>query len=110
MTEKQLYLAIGIPAVAMIVGLYGNEVLDNTLCTHVARAEVRIHQLESRANQRVAAFESRAAGKFAAFERRLDQRFAAFESRINRGFETLAGRISALDSRWSARQNRFHRS
>jgi hypothetical protein len=92
-------MAIGIPAVAMIVGLYGNEVPDHTLCTHVARAELRMHQLETRANQRLAAFESRAAGKF-----------AAFKSRINRGFETLAGRISALDSRWNARQNRFHRS
>lgn len=110
MTDKQLYLAIGIPALAVIAGLHGSEALDRKLSAGVARAEARMHQFENRANQRVSAFEIRAAGKFAAFERGLDRRFNAFESRINRGFETLAGKISALDSRLGARRDRFHRS
>ncbi len=110
MTDKQLYLAIGIPALAVIVGLHANEALDRKLSARVERAEARMHQFETRANQRVSTFEIRAAGKFAAFERGLDSRFNAFESRINRGFETLAGKLSALDSRWATRRDRFHRS
>ncbi|HUO33044.1 MAG TPA: hypothetical protein VMU80_27770, partial [Bryobacteraceae bacterium] len=58
MTETQLYLAIGIPTVALVLGMIGNGFLFNALSARMSSLEARVASLESRTEARILSLET----------------------------------------------------
>ena len=52
MTDIQLYLAIGIPTIAVVLGLITNGFLFNSLSARMSSLEARMLSLETSVNQR----------------------------------------------------------
>ena len=52
MTDAQLYLAIGIPTFALILGMIGNGLLFNALSARITSLEGRMLALETSMNTR----------------------------------------------------------
>ncbi len=52
MTDTQLYLAIGIPTIAVVLGLITNGFLFNALSARMSSLEARMLSLETSVNQR----------------------------------------------------------
>jgi hypothetical protein len=84
MTDKQLYLSIGIPTGAIILGLITNGFLFNSLSARMSSLETRMLALEAR--------------------------LASFETSVNQRFDMLIGKISELDTRLSILEDRSNRS
>jgi hypothetical protein len=53
MTDAQLYLAIGFPAIALTLGMSGNGFLFNALSARMSSLEARMLGLETSVNQRI---------------------------------------------------------
>ena len=52
MTDAQLYLAIGIPTFALLLGMIGNGLLFNALSARISSLEARMLALETSVNTR----------------------------------------------------------
>jgi hypothetical protein len=52
MTDTQLYLAIGIPTIALVLGMIGNGFLFNALSARITRIENRMLAFETSMNTR----------------------------------------------------------
>ena len=52
MTDTQLYLAIGIPTIALVLGMVGNGFLFNALSARMTSLEARMVALETGMNAR----------------------------------------------------------
>lgn len=48
MTDTQLYLAIGVPTIALVLGMIGNGLLFNALAARMLSLEARMLSLEAR--------------------------------------------------------------
>jgi hypothetical protein len=53
MTDTQLYLVIGVPTMAMVLGMIGNGFLFNALSARITSLEARMLALETSVNQRI---------------------------------------------------------
>ena len=82
-TDAQLYFAVGIPTIALVLGMIGNGFLFNAL-------SARISGLES---------------CMTGFEGRM----LALENSMNTRFDLIMGRLSDLDSRLSVLEDRSKR-
>ena len=80
MTNIQLYLAIGIPSLMVLIGVLVNTFNSNQLGTHLS---ARITSLENTVNNRIGSLESR--------------------------FEILTGKVADLDTRLSLIEDRLKR-
>ena len=72
-TDVQLYLAIGMPTLAVLIGLLTNVVQLNAINARISGVETRISSMEAR----------------------IDARFNSLEIRL----ETLTGKVIDLDNR-----------
>ena len=88
MTDAQLYLAIGIPTFALVLGMIGNGLLFQAL-------SARMSGLETTLTSRMAGLESR---------------MLTLETSMNTRFDLIMGRLADLDSRLSILEDRFKRS
>ena len=52
MTDTQLYLAVGVPTIALVLGMIGNGLLFNALSARMSSLEARMLALESSMNTR----------------------------------------------------------
>ena len=75
MTDSQLYLVIGLPTLAVVLGMITNGFLFNALSTRMSSLEARMLALEAR--------------------------LLAFETSVNQRIDILTGKISDLDTRLS---------
>lgn len=76
MTDTQLYLAIGIPTMALILGMIGNGLLFNALSARMSSLESRMLALETSMNTRFDLIMGRLAD--------VDTRLSVLEDRSNR--------------------------
>jgi hypothetical protein len=87
MNDAQLYLAIGVPVFAVLMGFIGSIFQVNTI-------NARITSLEAAMNNRIGSFESS-----------VNNRFSSLESR----FETLIGKVMEVDTRLTRVEERLER-
>jgi len=52
MTDTQLHLAVGVPTIALVLGMIGNGLLFNALSARMSSLEARMLALESSMNTR----------------------------------------------------------
>jgi hypothetical protein len=86
-TDTQLYLAIGIPTIALVLGMIGNGYLFNAL-------SARMSGLDSSVSARMSSLESR---------------MLALETSMNTRFDLIMGRLSDVDTRLSVLEDRSKR-
>jgi len=91
MTDAQLYMAVGIPTIALILGMVGNGLLFNALSARITGLESRIGGLEGRIGG-------------------LQSRMLALETSMNTRFDLIMGRLADLDTRLSVLEDRSKRS
>jgi hypothetical protein len=53
MTDAQLYLSIGVPTIALALGMIGNGFLFNALSARMSSLETRMLSLETSVNRRM---------------------------------------------------------
>jgi hypothetical protein len=87
MTDTQLYLAIGIPTFALVLGMIGNGLLFNAV------------------SGRMSGLESSLTGRMSGLETRM----LALESSMNTRFDLIMGRLADLGSRLSVLEDRSKR-
>jgi len=87
-TDTQLYLAIGIPTIALVLGMIGNGFLFNALSARMSSLEARVASLESRTEARI----------------------LSLETSMNTRFDLIMGRLSDLDTRLSVLEDRSSRA
>lgn len=87
MTDTQLYLAVGIPTMALVLGMILNGLLFNAL-------SARMSTLENALSGRIASLESR---------------MLALETSLNTRFDLIMGRLSDLDTRLGVLEDRSKR-
>ena len=88
MTDTQLYLAIGIPTIALVLGMIGNGFLFNAL-------SARMSGLDNALSARMGS---------------LENRMLTLETSMNTRFDLIMGRLSDVDSRLSVLVDRTQRS
>jgi hypothetical protein len=76
MTGAQLYLSIGVPTLALALGMIGNGFLFNALSARMSSLETRMPALETSVNQRIDLLISRVAD--------IDTRLSVLEDRSKR--------------------------
>ena len=76
MTDTQLHLALGVPTIALVLGMIGNGLLFNALSARMSSLEARMLALESSMNTRFDLIMGRLAD--------LDTRLSALEDRSKR--------------------------
>ena len=76
MTDTQLYLAVGVPTIALVLGMIGNGLLFNALSARMRSLEARMLALESSMNTRFDLIMGRLAD--------LDTRLSVLEDRSKR--------------------------
>ncbi len=84
MTDLQLYLAIGIPTLAMLIGVLTNAIQYNSL-------NARFNSLEGTVNARFNSVD----GRFNGLESRMESRF----NNLDVKFDTLTGKVIDVDNR-----------
>jgi len=84
MTDTQLYLAIGIPTIALVLGMMGNGFLFNALSARITSLEARMMALETRIH--------------------------TFETSVNQRIDLLIGKIGEIDTRLGILEDRSNRS
>jgi len=84
MTDTQLYLAIGVPTMAMVLGMLGNGFLFNALSARMSSLEARMLALEARVQ--------------------------ALETSVNQRIDLLIGKIGEIDTRLGILEDRSKRS
>jgi len=80
MTNVQLYLAIGIPTFAVLVGMLTNAIYYSSINARLSSMDARFNNMEAR----------------------FDARFASIDARFNNlevKFDTLIGKVIDLDNR-----------
>lgn len=87
MTNIQLYFAIGIPSLMVLIGVLVNAFTSNQLGTHLS---ARITSLENTVNNRIGSLETR---------------IGSLEGR----FEILVGKVAEVDTRLSLIEDRLKR-
>jgi len=80
-TDLQLYLAIGIPTLAVLVGILTNSMQMSAMNT---RFDERFNHLETRVDTRISSLETRIDGRF---------------NNLDVKFDTLTGKVVDLDNR-----------
>ncbi len=85
MTNAQLYLAIGMPVLAVLVGFFVNSTQVNVLSARISSVETRVTSLESR----------------------IDTRFSALEAKIDTKFDLLIGKLFELGNPLSRLEERL---
>jgi uncharacterized protein involved in exopolysaccharide biosynthesis len=95
MTDTQLYLAVGMPTIAILLGI-----LINGLQFHRATADLsaRISTIETSINARISTIETSINARFASLEARL----ASVETRL----DILIGKMMDFDGRLSRLEER----
>ena len=83
MTDTQLYLAIGVPTLAVVLNMIGNGFLFNALSARMSALEARMNTLEAR--------------------------MTAFEASVNQRLDLIIGKIGELDTRLSILEDRSNR-
>ena len=58
MTDARLYLAIGLPTLAVVMGMIGNGFLFNALSARMSSLEARMLALETRLESRILGLET----------------------------------------------------
>ena len=76
MTDTQLYLAVGVPTIALVLGMIGNGLLFNALSARMSSLEARMLALESSMKTRFDLIMGRLAD--------LDTRLSVLEDRSKR--------------------------
>ena len=76
MTATQLHLAVGVPTIALVLGMIGNGLLFNALSARMSSLEARMLALESSMNTRFDLIMGRLAD--------LDTRLSVLEDRSKR--------------------------
>ena len=76
MTDTQLYLAVGVPTIALVLDMIGNGLLFNALSARMSSLEARMLALESSMNTRFDLIMGRLAD--------LDTRLSVLEDRSKR--------------------------
>ncbi len=76
MTDTQLHLALGVPTIALVLGMIGNGLLFNALSARMSSLEARMLALESSMNTRFDLIMGRLAD--------LDTRLSVLEDRSKR--------------------------
>jgi len=87
MSNVQFYLTIGIPTLAVLIGVLMNVVQFNSINARFASTDARFSALETR---------------FSNLETRFDARFNSIDARFNNlevKFDTLIGKIIDVDNR-----------
>lgn len=84
MTDAQRYFAVGIPTIALVLGMIGNGFLFNALSARMSSLEPRMLAIEGRV--------------------------AGFETSINQRIDMLIGKISEMDTRLSILEDRSNRA
>ena len=84
MTDAQLYLAIGLPTIALVLGMIGNGFLFNALSARMSSLEARMLALETR----------------------LEARMLALETSVNQRIDLLIGKVAGIDTRLSILEDR----
>ena len=85
MTNAQLHLAIGMPVLAVLVGIFVNSTQVNVLSARMSSVETRVTSLENR----------------------IDTRFSALEAKIDTKFDLLIGKLFELGNRLSRLEERL---
>ncbi|MDR3700745.1 MAG: hypothetical protein P4L56_13965 [Candidatus Sulfopaludibacter sp.] len=98
MTDTQLYLAIGIPTIALVLGMIGNGFLFNAL-------SARMSSLDSGLSERMSSLDNGLSGRMSGLENRM----LALETSMNARFDLIMGRLSDLDTRLSVLEDRSKR-
>ena len=75
MTDAQLYLAVGVPTIAVVLGLIVNGFLFTALSARMSRLEARMLGLENR----------------------IEARMLALETSMNTRFDLIMGRLTDLE-------------
>ncbi|HXB68296.1 MAG TPA: hypothetical protein VNY05_08635 [Candidatus Acidoferrales bacterium] len=88
MTDSQRYLVIGLPTLAVVLGMITNGFLFNALSARMSSLEARMLALQNR----------------------IEARLLAFETSVNQRIDILTGKISDLDTRLSIMEDRWKRS
>jgi hypothetical protein len=81
LTDQQLYLAIGVPTLAVLIGILvgvGQSVVTNS---------------------RITSLENRLDGRIDSLDRHVDARITSLETRIDTKFEILVGKVIDVDNR-----------
>jgi hypothetical protein len=73
MTDTQLYLTIGVPTMALVLGMIGNGLLFNVLSARITSLEARMLALETRMH--------------------------TFETSVNQRIDLLIGKIGEIGTR-----------
>ena len=87
MNDAQLYLAIGVPVFAVLMGFMGSVLQVNTI------------------NARITSLEAALSSRIVSFENSVNSRFSSLESR----FETLIGKVIEIDTRLTRVEERLER-
>jgi uncharacterized coiled-coil protein SlyX len=99
MTDTQLYLTIGMPTIAVLVGILVNVSYFAALTGRVASLETRINSLETRINL----LETRFDARMNALEARFDARMSSLEAK----FDILVGKVIEVDNRLTRVEERL---
>ena len=85
MTDTQLYLAIGIPTIALVLGMIGNGYLFNAL-------SARMSSLDHGLSGRMSSLDSSVSARMGSLENRM----LALETSMNTRFDLIMGRLSKI--------------
>jgi hypothetical protein len=96
MTETQLYLTVGMPTLAILVGILVNLV-------QFAALNGRLTALETRMDARISALEARIDARMNALEARFDARMSSLEAK----FDILVGKVIEIDNRLTRVEERL---
>ena len=90
-TDTQLYLAIGVPTFAVLIGLLMNVIHHNAVNS-------RFNSMESSVNSRINSLENSVNSRFNSVDSRFNSVDARFD-RLEAKFDTLTGVVVDLDNR-----------
>jgi hypothetical protein len=95
MTDTQLYLAVGLPVLAILMSFLGTTFQFGTVNSRITSSETstnaRITSLENTMNARITSLENGMNARFVSLENRM----SSLEAR----FETLIGKVIEIDNR-----------
>jgi hypothetical protein len=99
MTDTQLYLAVGIPTIALVLGMILNGLLFNAL-------SARMTTLENALFGRMTTLDTAVSGRMSSLEARM----LALETSMNTRFDLIMGRLSDLGTRLGVLEDRSKRA
>src|SRR5690242_20456649 len=90
-TDTQLYIALGIPTFAVLIGILMNVIHHSAVNSRFNSVDARFNSMEPRLSN----LEARTDARFNNLEARMDARFNNLEVK----FDTLTGAVVDLDNR-----------